>query len=181
VVLDQQHGESQLDEVAQVPGDLARQNRIDPRHGLVEQDQSRVRHEHAADLQQLLLSAGQAGCRVVEHAHEVQPARNVVGGLRKLMLAPLRGACTRERLPGPLARLLVPVQEQVLVHAEPWKPARDLKSAHQARVGDAIRSPTRDVAAVEHDLSGVGRHDARDAIEQRGLAAPFGPITPVMR
>ncbi len=73
VMLDQQDGQALVDQAAQVLRDLAGQRRIDARDRLVEQDELRVRHQRAPDLQQLLLAARQARRGLVQHAHEVEP------------------------------------------------------------------------------------------------------------
>ena len=55
-------------ERAQVLADLARQRRVDAGDRLVEQDQLRLGHQRAADLEQLLLAAREVGRRIVDHA-----------------------------------------------------------------------------------------------------------------
>src|ERR1043166_8085683 len=73
-----------------------------------------------------------------------------------------------------LAGLAVAVEEEVLEHREAREAAGDLERAYEPGLGDAIGAPAGDVAAGEEDTAGLGRDQAGDAVEDRGLAGAVG-------
>ena len=77
-------------EALQMLADLAGQRRVDAGHRLVEQDQLRLGHQRAADLEQLLLAAGEIGGGIADHGHEIEPAGDGDGAGDQLLLAPPR-------------------------------------------------------------------------------------------
>ena len=44
--------------------------------------------------------------------------------------------------------------------------------------GPAVHREPGDVLAGEHDLAGVGAQQPEQAVEERRLPAPFGPMSP---
>jgi hypothetical protein len=178
VMLDQKDREALVDQPAKMPGDLARERRIDAGHRFVEEQQLRLRHQDAAELEQLLLSTGERRRRLVQYADQIEPLGDLVSGLHQLGLAPSRRREAKEGPPDPFAWLPVAVEQQVLVYAQARKTARDLEGAHQADAGDAIGSPAGDVVPREDDPTRMRRHDPGNAIEERRLARPVGPDQP---
>jgi len=78
-----------------------------------------------------------------------------------------------------LAALRVAVAEgaetQVLGHREPAEEAPALRDQRDAEADAVRRFHVVDAAAVEPDLSPAGREQARDGLEQGGLARAVGP------
>ena len=170
LVLDQQNSDAVGDQRAQVLADLAGKRRVDAGHRLVEQQQSRLGHQRAADLEELLLPAGQLRRLIVEHARQVEPLRNRASTNLKLRLAVAHRGPAHERPRELLARLVAPVQQQMLEHGEPRKAACDLERPHQAAPRDAVGPFAGDIAPGKYDAAGIRWDETADAVEQRGLA-----------
>ena len=92
VMLDEQDGDAVGDQAFQMLADLLGQRRVDAGDRLVEQDQLRLGHQGAADLEQLLLAARQIGGRIADDVHEVQAPGDGHSAGDELFLALARGA-----------------------------------------------------------------------------------------
>jgi hypothetical protein len=170
VVLDDEEGDAFGAQRAEVIGDGFGETWIDAGDGLVEQDEARLGHQRAADFEELLLAARERGGRVVDDGGQVEALGDGVG----LVERGAGGAATEQCGEEALAGLVGGVEEQVVENGEARDAAGDLEGAGQARPGDAVGAPGGDVASVEADLAAVGRDDAGDALEQRGLAGAVG-------
>jgi hypothetical protein len=68
----------------------------------------------------------------------------------------------------------VAAEEQVVEHGEVFEQLDVLEGPGQAGPGDAVRLQPGQVAAVEADAALLGPVQARQAVEQRGLAGAVG-------
>src|SRR5215468_10213709 len=149
-------------------GDLVGQRGIDTGYGLVEQDEARLGHERAADLEELLLAAGERRGRIVGHAGKIESA-----GYRRRPLPQGLFAVRHHRRPGKrsperLAGLARSIEHEVLEDGQAREASCDLKGAHEPSPGDAMRSFRGHVVAVEDDPARLWWDEARNAVEQRG-------------
>src|SRR5437588_2334148 len=155
--------------------DFPRQRWIDASDRLIEQDQLRARHQNATDFQKFFLAAGKARGRIVQYPDQVQARSDCEGEIDQFGLAAQCRGRAHQRGGCALARLAVAVQQQIFVHAEARKSARDLKRTDQPDRRDAVRAPSGDVLSPKKHGPGVRRDDARNAVEKRCLARTVGP------
>ena len=99
MMLDDQEREPFGAQRQEVGPDLARERRVHAGDRLVEQDERRIRHERATELEELLLTAGQRRRRIVEHASEIQSLPDGVGTRGELGFAPFYLIRSCPRLP----------------------------------------------------------------------------------
>ena len=155
VMLDQQEGHAVADAARAGASPISRgQRRVDAGDRLVEQDQLRLGHQRAADLQQLLLPAGERRGRVVGHAHEVQPPGD---RRRRARSAPPRAAA-RRRVRAARARAARPAgaRRRATGSRAPTGAGirgRSGRCAPARRRVIAVGPPAGDVAAVEDDAA----------------------------
>src|SRR6266536_1078429 len=154
--------------------DLVGEGGIHAGDRLVEEDDARIGHQGAPELEELLLPAGQGGGGIVGHASEIQAAGDGGRALAQLRLAPAHRGGPRDGLPERLAGLAGAVEHEVFDDGQPRESSGDLKGAHEAAPGDPVRGLPGDVAPVEDDAARLGRDEAGDAVEQRGLARAIG-------
>src|SRR5262249_54948709 len=60
--------------------------------------------------------------------------------------------------------------QHVLEHGHPTERPRNLEGARYPSLGDRVRGKPVETIAAEPDLAAVGRCEARDHVEERGLA-----------
>jgi hypothetical protein len=157
VVFDDQDG---LALVAQAPEhvqQLVEQRAVDPGGRFIEQDQLRIGHQHANELEQLLLAV-----REVAGVFLAQPLELDEG---QQLLRPLPRRVDRRVGHG----------QQVLERRQLREYADHLEGAADAAPGDAVRLEPVDPLAVEQDRTAVQPLQAGNAVEQRGLARAVGP------
>src|SRR6266850_6514171 len=156
VVLDEQHGLACVAQPAHRVQQVVEERAVDARRRLVEQDQRRIGHEHAHELDELLLAVGELA-RVLAgqlaEPHELQ----------QLAAPPLR---LRARTPRD--------DEQVLQRRQLRKDADDLERAADATAGDLPGLEAVDPLAAEAHAAGVEALDPGDAVEERRLARAVG-------
>ena len=153
-------------------GNLFGEARIDPGHGLVEQDQLGLGHQRAADLDELLLAAGESGDRIVDDVVEPEAPGDAERPLGELRLAVAAGAAADQRGGQAFAGLALAVEHQVLEHAELREAAGELEGAHQATRDEPVGREAADGLAGQPDLAAIGPVEAGDDVEQGGLAGP---------
>src|SRR6266849_1829348 len=156
VVLHEEHGLASIAKLPHGVQEVVEEGAIDTRRRLVEEDELRVRHEDADELQELLLAVGEI-------------ARVLAGQPLELDEA--------EELLGALARLRVVIggdHEKVLKRRQLGKDPDDLEGAPDAFVKDLVRLEPVDPSPLEADLALVTLLDAGDAVEERGLARAVG-------
>src|SRR3990172_2894059 len=161
VVLDQQHGLAPVPERAHGLQQLVEQGPVDTGRRLVEQDQLGIGHEHADELDELLLAVGQVARVLVRQPLELDEPQQLLGAPTRLGVAG-RGH-----------------YQQVLERRELGEHADHLEGAPHSAVEDLVRLEPVDALALEADFAGVPRFHARNAVEERGLARPVGADEPV--
>src|SRR5579859_25841 len=105
VVLYDDHGLARGGELAHGVADLGAQDRVDAAHGLVEDDQPRLRGGHAGELQQALLAAAERARARVPEIGQAEPLQDRAGPrpVRLLRPAEAPGQAEQQRLPAELA------------------------------------------------------------------------------
>ncbi len=174
-VLDQDEGHSPRVQPADGRDERAHQRRVDARSRLVEQDQHRIRHEDARQLQQLFLPAGERSRLRIAEGGEVGQREDLERA------GPERGLLTRDlgaagdQPAELLAPLVLGVEQEVLEHRQPRQRSRDLEGPRHAEPGDRVGGAAREAVRAEADVTGIGRQEAAHHVEERRLARAVGP------
>ena len=124
LMLDQQDGDALAHQRAQMFAELACKRRIDAGDRLVEQNELRLGHQHAAKLEQLLLAARQRGRRLPKHRSEVEALRNGDGALPQYTFPVQHGGATHKCGADALAGLGRTIEQQIFQHREARDAAR---------------------------------------------------------
>ena len=156
VVVGNQHSDAAVLQVAHDALDLADRNRVDAGERFVEQHQARLGGQRAGDLDAAALAAGQARADLVGDVVDLQFVEQV----GQLALA------------AGLVEVGAQLQHQphVVGDAELAEHRRLLRQVADAVLGARVHRFGGDVLAVEDDLAGIGRDQADDHVEARGLA-----------
>src|SRR5689334_10966399 len=157
VVLDQQHGLARIAQARDGLEQIVEQRAVDAGRRLVEQDQHGIRHEHADELDELLLAIREIARILVGQPREPHE-------LEQLTAALLRGPARPARH-----------HEQVFQRRELRKDADHLERAADTAAGHLPRFEAIDTLATERHLPAVERCEPGDAVEQRGLARAVRP------
>src|SRR4051812_31205877 len=175
LVFDQQDRDALGDKATQMLANLIGERWVHAGDRLVEQQHARLGPQRAGDLQELLLPTRQRRRGGVEDALQVEPLGNRAGPRIKSRFSLEHGLRSYQRDTKRLARLMRPVKQEVLEHRQTRNAARDLERPDDPDPADAVGPPARDVVAIENDPAGICRHQAGDAVEQRGLACAVRP------
>ncbi len=132
--------------------DILDDRRLDALGGLVQDQQLRLHCERAADGKLLLLPAGEVAPAPAEH---VLQHREQVENLRRN---------------GGAAALGRQAHQQVFFHRESGKDFASLRHVADAEARARIGCERGDVRAFERERAGPDRHQAHQALQQRGLA-----------
>src|SRR5438094_8355580 len=149
VVLDQDDRAALVPQPGHGAEEIVEQRAIDAGRWLVEQDQGGLGHQHAHELDELLLAV-----REVARVLTGQPLE--LDELQQLAAAPLGIHARSPRH-----------HEEIFERSELGKDADDLERAADAAVGDPVGSQPIDALAPERDPSGVQPLEAGDAVEER--------------
>ena len=153
----------------------AHQRRVDAGARLVEQDDARIAHQRARQLEELLLAARQRPRHVVGHPPEIHGLQDGERALADPALLVANAPRCREDPGEALARLAVGVDQHVLQHGHPPERARDLEGAPDTESRDRVRGQAVEPVGAETDLSAIGRREAADHVEERRLARAVRP------
>ena len=175
VVLDQHDRDAEVPDAPDQRDQLERLGRVHPRRGLVEQEERRPRRQGARDLQPPLVPVGQVHRElglVLADPEEVQQ------GLGPGHAAPSPrgrpGGCAAwRRTPGGRAAW-VPTRTLSSDRHPPEEPDVLVRPGHAER-GHLVRRKPLDRPPGEADGARRHREDARDEVEQRGLARAVRP------
>jgi hypothetical protein len=155
-VLDEEDGQAfAAVEAAEHLDHLVALGRPEAGHDLVEEQQARPRGERARDLQALAVGQGERGCGQAALGVQAQLLEN----------GPGKAAGFRDA-----AGAMQSADDDVVEHREPGEGLHDLESAPDPRGADLVRAQPIDSLSFEKNLAGIGRVDARDDVEDRGLA-----------
>src|SRR3989304_421040 len=157
VVLDDQNGLALVPAARDGRQELVQERPVHAGGGLVQPEQRRTPHQHADELQELLLAVGE------------------VPGV--LMLEPVEGHEPEQFLGSPAGYVERPLShdQEILQGGELWEDPDDLEGAPDAAAGHLVGLQAVDARTLEADLPGVARVEARDAVEERGLPGAVGP------
>ena len=174
-MLDDQEGGALGVERAHLVDDLVQQRRIDASPGFVEQHDLGLGHHHTRQFQQLALAARQNARRLVRQAGQADKIQPMPRRRQRLALLP--GHLRRAQPVGPetLAGLAARRHHHVLQHAHLGERTRDLEGSGQAGGKHRAGGAPGNAHAIQQHPTGRGRHEAGQAVEQRGLAGPIGP------
>ena len=142
------------------PLDLADRDRVDAGERLVEQHQPRLGGQRACDLAAPALAAGQARAQLVGHVRDLQ----FVHQAGQLAFAAV----------GVQVLAQLQHQAQVVGDGELAEHRWLLRQVADAELGARVHGLGGDVAAIELDAAGIGRHQADDHVETGGLAGAVG-------
>src|SRR5216684_4039822 len=159
VVLDEQKGEAAVAQRQEELREAALLRRVEPRRGLVEQEQLGLARDRARDLHELLVPVGQGAAELVRlgrEAHEVQRRGSAIVYLRLAAALALRA------------------DEHVLPDAQPAEEPDVLEGAAHAAAGNAIRPQRRHRLATEADLAGGGHVEAGEQVDAGALPRAVG-------
>ena len=130
----------------------------------------RVGHQHAGELEELALAAGEDAGRLALEAGEHDEVEEGAGALdgRALLGGDAGGA--EEVHPGPLAGLALGAGQHVLEHGHLGEGAGDLEGPPDA-AGDALLGAfAGDVGGADADIARGRAEGAGEEVEERGLA-----------
>src|SRR2546421_7101487 len=174
-VLDEHDGHAALvPDAAHERVDLDDAVEAQPHRGLVEQEHARRADQRARDLDHPLLAERELGGQpVLErlHPHEGEDVAGEGGRqrLRRAQAAALEGGPEHA-----LAETAVQARHHVLEDGHAAEELCRLKRAAEAAGSDRAGLEADERHAVETDLAAVGRVDAADDVQQRGLARAVG-------
>ena len=143
---------------------------VHARHGLVEQEEGRLRRERAGQLDPLLQAIRQAARRRLPDGLDLQEVDDPLdhGAVLELLLLrrpPVEGV---EQDIAP--HLEQPARHDVVEHAHPLEEGHVLKRPRDAERGHVVGAKVRAVPALVQDAARGGVVEPADHVEQRGLA-----------
>ena len=155
---------------------------VEPAGRLVEHQEARALEDGAGELDALERPVREAGGGMVGHLRRAAGARaprrpRRAGGARRAETPRRHSALPRK--PGGVAA--VGPEHHVLAHAHRREQAEVLEAARDAERRDLVRGAGEQVLAVEGDAARLGRVEAADAVEERGLAGAVGADQPADR
>jgi hypothetical protein len=131
---------------------------LDAGHRLVEQQHLAVVHQRARKSHELLLAEGQLARQLVRRRGEPDALEDLARALHR-----------------PGARIVARPHEQVVHHAKGREQTHVLPGARDAQARALVHLHARERLVAQPDLTRIGRVDARDEIEERGLARAVRP------
>ena len=158
-MLDQQHRDAAVADLADDGDDLQDLGRVQPGHHLVEQQQARRGGQRACEFEALAAGDGEVGRGLREHVLHADLARDGMGVFPGLVAVRV---------------LLVGTHGDVLVHRELGERLRDLEGAHHAGARDLVYRHAGDVLPEQFHPPAVDRVETGDAGEQGGLSCAIG-------
>ncbi len=176
VVLDQQHREPEpvanlLDQGAERPDFLV----IEAARRLIEQQQLGLAGQGARQLHAFLRAEGQVGDARARHRLQAEEAHQRLrfsqcGALLVLHRRQAQGIEEEAAV-----RAAMAPDHDVVQHRHGLEQGEVLEGAPDAERGDAVPGDPQERCAVEQDVAAATLVEARQAVEQRGLAGAVGP------
>ncbi len=151
---------------------LCRQRRVHAGRRLVEQDQSRLGHQDAREVEQLALATGERSCVGICLTVEPHERQKPSGLLLRGLLVRADRARRREDPLQPLAAVVRRSDQHVLEHRQLRERPRRLERADEPGACDPVRRAALDRLPEEADRAPLGAEEARDDVEQGRLAGP---------
>src|SRR2546428_200512 len=158
VVLDDEERAAPAAELADGLGDLAADDRMYTGERLVEQEQGGLDHEVHRKLEQALLADGGTPPGRIDEPHEPEALEPGAGTSPPVAHAAAHGG-----------------DGEVLAHGQLAEESHRLERPPDAPSGDLVRRQVVDALTVVEHAPAVGPEQARDEIEDRGLAGAVGP------
>ena len=160
ILLHQQHADAEAADARERLEQFLADQRRQAERRLVEQKQTRMRHQRPADAHHLLLAAAHGADNLLLALGQARKQRQDLAETCRLVLA-----CA----PG------VGAQQQVLAHIELGKNPAVLRHEHQPCLHHLVRGQVRELDAIQHDAPARGgRDDAAQRLQAGGLAGAVG-------
>ena len=167
-MIDEQHGRTAIDDLAQVAPEHLALHRVEARRGLVQAEEARRRRERPCDPDELPLGLRQLGRHRLASVRKPEEAKRVVD-LIGCSFGP------RDDLPERTPhRRVVRGDRDVLAHRQVVEQLDRLPGAREPKSGPRVRTHARQVATVEGNGAPVV-DEARDRIDERRLPGPVRP------
>ena len=166
MVLDQQHGDAVLAQLADADVELIDFLRVHARRRLVEQQQGGLGRERAGEFEPALLAERQIGRQFIALVREIEELERAVDLLAR---------AARAAQPAPekiLVALLAGIlrDPEILPDRQLPEQTNVLERSRDPQRHPRMRRPIGDVGAVEDDAAGGRRKQAADEIDDRALA-----------
>ena len=175
VVLDEDHGHAQLvADVEDEPGHVLGLLDVHPGDGLVEEQELGLHRERAAQLDALLDAVGQQADGALAVGLDLEEVDDLLDGRAVGQLLLERPADERQRAEHPVAHVGVAAEHEVVEHGQVGEQLDVLERARHAQAGDLVRLLADQVVAVEGHAAFLRLVDARQHVEDRGLAGAIG-------
>ena len=170
MVLDQQHRDADVADARNHLNQLLRFLWVETGGGLVEQQQLGMRGQRTRQLEAALQTIGQIARDLERLVAQVQTLKNLQRLIACALLRLLRLAHANQA--GQKARVDVRVQAHldVVEHRHVAEQAQVLERASQTHARNLVGRHADNLTARKHDGAALGRDDARENIQQRGLA-----------
>ena len=167
VVLDHQHGDSalQVHDLQRVE-DGVDEGGVHAGRGLVQETERRPRHEHASEIEELSLPAGEVAGVFVRLPLEPQQPDDVLRLLQAFRLFAHDPAKAQHGSQEPVFFLARNRCEQILQDRHALATFRQLKRAQHSQVADLVGRQGVDLGVVEFNSTLVGFLKAADDLEQ---------------
>ena len=175
VVLDNADRHATVGDLANDAPDFANERRRYAGGRLVQQDDSRVKHECPRKLQELLLSAGKSRGQIVGFGSQVHLLEHAQRALAGLGFACPDAPAPEQRTRRIFERTAIGGEKQVFEDGQIREFARDLERADNTKLGNLVQREAGDVDAVEQDSPGVRRHQPGNDIQKRRLSGSVRP------
>ena len=160
VLLHQQHADAEASDAGERLEQLLADQRRQAERRLVEQKQTRMRHQRPADAHHLLLAAAHGADNLLLALGQARKQRQDLAETCRLVLACAPGI-------GP--------QQQVLTHIELGENPAVLRHEHQPCLHHLVSGQVRELDPIQHDAPARGgRDDATQRLQAGGLAGAVG-------
>ncbi|ORE91538.1 membrane associated protein [Stappia sp. 22II-S9-Z10] len=144
----------------------------------VEEDDLGVHHHRAAELQELLLAAGEVFRPLVREVGEGEEVEHLVRLLAQRLFVGGDAAGAKPGVDEVFPRLRGRHHHQILAHRQRVELLGELKGAQQAAPEELVRGEAGDVLAVQPHGAGGRRIEPGDDVEERRLAGAVGADQP---
>src|SRR5207244_11435303 len=128
------------------------------------------RHHGPAELEELLLTAGEIAGELETQLAQLQAPQHLLGVLAQFALLGRDPGGLEKRRQETLAALPRRHDHEVLQNGHMGELMGDLESAHHAAVEELMRPAAGDILAIELDATGIRRNESCENVEEGGLA-----------
>src|SRR6185503_10704332 len=174
VVLDEQHRHAIVAHAADQLAERDALRRIHAGRGLVEREQLGLGGQRAGNFQTALVAVRQAAGRMVRFAADAHVVEQLQRPALNLLFLRQGALVAEDRAEHAGSRTRVAADHHVFERGKIHEQADVLEGAADAGGRDLVRLQAGETAVVEPEVTAIGRIDAGENIEQRGLAGTVG-------